>query len=71
MWAEISNIPVLGSALEALEKTLNETNEEMESLHSKIKSKLKDVVESEVKGLSQKTSFDLFHMIARELLYQQ
>lgn len=57
MWAELSKLPVLGSAMEALEKTIQETNEEMFKLHSEIQSEMKNIVETEVKGLQKKTEF--------------
>ena len=58
MWGELSKIPVLGTAMEALEKTIKETNEEMFKVHSSVQSEMKKTVESEVKGLKQKTNFD-------------
>ncbi|WP_447555585.1 hypothetical protein [Vreelandella sp. EE22] len=57
MWAELAKVPVLGTAMEALEKTISETNEEMFKVHSDVQSEMKRVVESEVKALKQKTDF--------------
>jgi hypothetical protein len=57
MWAELSKLPVLGTAMEALEKTIQETNEEMHKVHSEIQSEMKNLVEAEVKGLQKKTEF--------------
>lgn len=57
MWAELSNIPVLGTAMAALEKTINETNEEMFKVHNEVQNKMKTVVEAEVKGLAKKSDF--------------
>jgi hypothetical protein len=57
MWTELSKIPVLGSALEALEKTINEANEEMFKVHNQVQKEMARTVEAEVKGLKDKTSF--------------
>lgn len=57
MWAELSKIPVLGTAMEALEKTIKETNEEMFKVHSQVQEEMARKVEDEVKGLKNKTSF--------------
>ena len=58
MWAELYNIPVLGTALEALEKTINETNEEMSKVHNQVKKDMSNAVEAEVKALRNKTNFN-------------
>lgn len=57
MWAELSKIPVLGTALEALEKTIKEANEEMFKVHTQVQKEMARTVEAEVKGLKNKTSF--------------
>jgi len=57
MWGELAKIPVLGSAMEALEKTIKETNEEMFKVHSNVQAEMKKVVELEIKGLKNKSSF--------------
>lgn len=57
MWAELSKLPVLGTAMGALEKTIEETNEEMSKVHSEIQHEMMTTVENEVKGLQKKTSF--------------
>ncbi|KGH27922.1 hypothetical protein [Comamonas testosteroni] len=57
MWAELAKIPVLGTALEALEKTIKETNEEMFNLHQKVQASMSQAVESEVKALKDKAKF--------------
>ncbi|MEC8966790.1 MAG: hypothetical protein VX894_15955 [Pseudomonadota bacterium] len=57
MWAELSKIPVLGTAMEALEKTIKETNEEMYKVHNSVQESMKEIVEREVKGLENKSSF--------------
>lgn len=58
MWAELAKIPVLGTAMESLEKTIKETNEEMFKVHSEAQEEMKNTVENEVKGLKKKTKFD-------------
>ena len=57
MWAELSEIPVLGTAMKALEKTIKETNEEMYKVHNQVQEEMARTVEDEVKGLKNKTSF--------------
>lgn len=57
MWGELAKIPVLGSVMVALEKTIKETNEEMFKVHSNVQTEMKSVVESEIKGLKNKASF--------------
>jgi len=57
MWAELSKIPILGTALESLEKTINETNEEMFKVHNQVQKEMAHTVETEIKGLKDKTSF--------------
>ncbi|WP_200882488.1 hypothetical protein [Halomonas sp. TG39a] len=57
MWNELSRLPVLGASMEALEKTIKETNEEMFKVHSAIEKEMKTVVESEIKGLKGKSDF--------------
>lgn len=57
MWGELSKLPVLGTALEALGKTIRETNEEMFRLHTQVRDEMTRVVEQEVKVLANKSSF--------------
>lgn len=57
MWGELSKIPLLGTAFEALQKTLEETNEQMFIMHQKIQENLQSTAISEVAALSNKTSF--------------
>lgn len=57
-WAELSKTPILGTALEALEKTINATDVEMNSVHNNVKAELAKLVEAEIKGLRGKTNFD-------------
>jgi hypothetical protein len=57
MWSELSKLPMLGSAMEALEKTIKETNEEMFKVHSAIEKEMSNVVETEIKGLKGKSAF--------------
>ena len=57
MWGELSKIPVLGTAMAALEKTIKETNEEMFKVHSSVEAEMSNVVEAEIKGLKNKSSF--------------
>ncbi len=58
MWAELAKVPVLGPAMEALEKTINEANDEMFKVHSEIQNEMKNTVEKEVKALQKKTNFE-------------
>lgn len=58
MFGELSKIPVLGTMLEALEKTIKETNEEMSALHKNIQEEMSTVVESEIKALKNKSEFN-------------
>ncbi|MFA5017974.1 MAG: hypothetical protein WC504_10545 [Methylobacter sp.] len=57
MWGELFNIPLLGTALEALEKTINETNEEMFKLHQLVQEEMSKTVENEIKVLKDKSKF--------------
>lgn len=57
MWSELSKIPVLGTAMEALEKTLKETDEEMFRVHTSVQQKMQNIIELEVKGLGNKSNF--------------
>lgn len=57
MWGELSKIPVLGTMLEALEKTINETSDEMSKLSQNIQAEMSKVVESEIKALKNKSEF--------------
>ncbi len=57
MWSELSKLPMLGSAMEALEKTIKETNEEMFRVHAAIEKEMSNVVESEIKELEGKSTF--------------
>lgn len=53
--AEISKVPVLGSALLALQKVVDETNQEMSDIKSNVELKIKETVEQEIKPLRQRT----------------
>lgn len=56
MWAELSKIPGIGSAVQALEKTIKETNDEMFQVHSDVKSEMKSKLESDFKGIKNTSS---------------
>ncbi|XPF94862.1 hypothetical protein ACM9HF_02300 [Colwellia sp. RE-S-Sl-9] len=58
MWSELSKIPALGSVMQALEKTIKETNEEMFKVHSNVQTEMENSIESDIKALKNKTSFD-------------
>lgn len=58
MWEELSKLPILGSAMEALEKTIKETNEEMFKLHTQVQNEMKSTVEREIRVLANKSTFD-------------
>ncbi|NGZ15579.1 hypothetical protein HGG78_17840 [Vibrio aestuarianus] len=53
MWAELSKLPVLGTAMEALKKTIEETNEEMFKMHTEVQNEMENTVKASVKGLKQ------------------
>lgn len=57
MWGELSKVPVLGTALDALRKTISDTNLEMQRVHQSIQDEMVRTVSSEIKALSDKTSF--------------
>ena len=57
LWVELSKLPVLGTALEALSKTIRETNDEMFRLHTQVRDEMTRVVEEEVKVLANKSAF--------------
>ena len=57
LWGELSKLPVLGAALEALEKAIRETNDEMFKVHKQIEEEMTRSVESEVKVLATKSQF--------------
>lgn len=57
MWGELSKIPVLGAALDALEKTIKETNEEMFKLHQQVQEEMNQTVEAKIKVLKNKSEF--------------
>lgn len=58
LWKELGKLPVLGSAFEALKEVIDETNNEMFSLHSNIQQKLQETIESDIKGLENRTQFN-------------
>ncbi len=57
LWGELSKLPVLGTALDALRKTIYETNDEMFRLHTQVRDEMTRVVEEEVKVLANKSTF--------------
>ena len=57
MWEELAKIPMLGSSMKALEKTIKETNEEMYKVHNSVEKNIASVVETEVKVLANKSNF--------------
>lgn len=57
MWGELSKLPILGTALEALEKTIKETNEEMFKVHKKVQDEMVQTVTTEIPALSNKSAF--------------
>lgn len=57
MWGELSKLPVLGTALEALSKTIQEANEEMFKVHKAVQDEMVRSVAAEVKALSNKSAF--------------
>lgn len=57
LWGELAKLPLLGTAVEALRKTLEETNEEMFKLYLKVDEEMRKTVEAEVTALTDRTSF--------------
>ena len=57
LWGELAKLPVLGSALEALGNTIRETNDEMFSVHNKIRDEMARTIGEEVKVLESKSDF--------------
>lgn len=57
-WAELSKIPGLGTALEALKKTIDNTEMEMHTVHAQVQTEIVKKAESEIKGLQGKTKFN-------------
>lgn len=57
MWGELSKLPVLGTALEALGKTIKEADEEMFKVHRQVQEEMVRAVTAEVKALSNKSDF--------------
>jgi hypothetical protein len=57
MWGELSKLPVLGTALEALGNTIKEAEEEMFKVHKQVQDELVRTVTSEVKALTDKSEF--------------
>lgn len=57
MWEELSKLPILGTAMEALRKTIEETNDEISKLHQQIKDEMARTVEADVKALKDKATF--------------
>ncbi|GGX82007.1 hypothetical protein [Vogesella alkaliphila] len=57
MWGELSKLPVLGTALEALSKTIKEADEEMFKVHKAVQDEMVRTVTAEVKALSNKSAF--------------
>jgi hypothetical protein len=57
MWGELSKVPLLGTALDALRKTISETNLEMQKVHQGIQDEMVRTVSSEINALSDKASF--------------
>ncbi|MYM83182.1 hypothetical protein GTP44_14600 [Duganella sp. FT50W] len=56
MWGELSKLTIVGPMLEALRKTIEETNIEMFNLHTALKTETERVIGFEVKSLSNKAS---------------
>lgn len=57
LWAELSGLPVFGSALSALKDTMEETNTAMEKLHVEMNDEICREVETMHKSLESKKSF--------------
>lgn len=57
LWEELEKLPMLGTAMSALRKAIDETNEEMFKVHHQVQLEMQKVVESEVKALRGKQTF--------------
>lgn len=55
--AEISHIPGLGSALQALQNAVEETNQELSIIKSNVEQEMKETVEREIRPLTNRTHF--------------
>ncbi|PSV50143.1 hypothetical protein C9J47_05720 [Photobacterium indicum] len=53
MWAELIKLPVLGTAMEALKQTIEQTNQEMFKVHTEVQNEMQRTVEEQVKGLNR------------------
>ncbi|WP_207849857.1 MULTISPECIES: hypothetical protein [unclassified Pseudomonas] len=49
LWAELEKVPLLGTAFEALRKTVEETDREMEKLHTSVQQELDRKVKQEIR----------------------
>lgn len=58
LWIELSKVPILGGALEALGKTIEETEKELEKINAGVKDEMIKTIEEEIKPLHQKTQMD-------------
>lgn len=57
MWGELSKLPALGTALEALGKTIKEADEEMFMVHKQVQDEMVRTVTADVKALTNKSAF--------------
>jgi hypothetical protein len=55
LWAELGKIPVLGTVFDALKKTIDDADKEMDKLHSAVQQELDRRVRQEVKLITQST----------------
>lgn len=58
VWGELEKIPMLGTAFEALRKTIDEADSEMFQVHSAVKKDMEDIVEAEVRCVKKRSEFN-------------
>lgn len=58
MLAELSNIPALGSFVEAMKNTIDETNAELSKVHQNIKNEMQRIAVQEINELKDKPTID-------------
>jgi hypothetical protein len=57
LWGELEKVPMLGSAFEALRKTIEETDEEMFKMHVAVSNEMTRVVKSELGSMNEAPKF--------------
>jgi len=58
-WGELAKLPVLGSAFEALQKTIEETGKEMQRVHDSTALEMEQTVQAELKAFRGTSTFSV------------